>query len=320
MAVYTHVSAEEMESLLAGYDAGRLVSAKGIAEGVENSNYLVDTTTGRFILTLYEKRVDAGDLPFFLALLDHLADQGQHVPRALKDRRGVQIQTVAGRPACLIEFLTGVSVSHPSDAQAHATGAALGGMHGALRDFTLERPNSLGPEGWRELATRCGDDLDRVAPGLQARVGNELTFISENWPANLPRSVIHADLFPDNVLMLGDEVTGIIDFYFACSDIRAWDVAVTHAAWCFENDGTGFHPSLAAALIAGYEASFGLSPAERGAFPILARGAALRFLLTRAWDWLNTPPGALVTRKDPLAFLRRLDFYASADPRLLLGS
>jgi homoserine kinase type II len=320
VAVYTHVSAEEMESLLLRYDAGRLVSAKGIAEGVENSNYLVDTTAGRYILTLYEKRVDAGDLPFFLALLDHLADKGRPVPRAVKDREGIQIQTVAGRPACLIEFLTGVSVSHPNDAQAHATGEALGAMHAALADFTEERPNSLGPEGWRALAERCGGDLDRIAPGLKTRVGNELTFIEANWPRDLPRSVIHADLFPDNVLMLGDDVTGIIDFYFACSDVRAWDVAVTHAAWCFENDGTGFHPSLAAGLIAGYEASFGLSQAERTAFPILARGASLRFLLTRAWDWLNTPADALVTRKDPLAFLRRLDFYASADPKLLLGA
>jgi homoserine kinase type II len=320
LAVYTQVSAEEMEQLLERYDAGRLISAKGIAEGVENSNYLVDTTAGRFILTLYEKRVDAGDLPFFMALLDHLADRGRPVPRALKDRAGIQIQTVAGRPACLIEFLAGVSVSHPSEAQARATGQALGSMHAALADFAGQRPNSLGLEGWRALADRCGADLDRIAPGLRQRVGNELTFIDDNWPRELPRSVIHADLFPDNVLMLGADVTGVIDFYFACSEIRAWDVAVTHAAWCFENDGTGFHPSLAASLIGGYEASFGLSPAERAAFPILARGAALRFLLTRAWDWLNTPGDALVTRKDPLAFLRRLDFYASADPKLLLGA
>ena len=320
MAVYTQVSAEEMEALLARYDVGRLVSAKGIAEGVENSNYLVDTSEGRFILTLYEKRVDAGDLPFFLALLDHLADKGRPVPRALRDRSGSQIQTVAGRPACLIEFLTGVSVSHPTPAQARAAGQALGAMHASLADFTGERPNSLGPAGWRELATRCGDDLDRIAPGLKTRVGEEINFIEANWPDHLPRSVIHADLFPDNVLMLGDRVTGLIDFYFACSDIRAWDVAVTHAAWCFENDGAGFHAPLAAALILGYEANFGLSAPERAAFPVLARGAALRFLLTRAWDWLNTPADALVTRKDPLAFLRRLDFYAGADRKLLLGA
>jgi homoserine kinase type II len=250
MAVYTQVSSDEMEALLSRYGVGRLVSAKGIAEGVENSNYMVDTTEGRFILTLYEKRVDAGDLPFFLSLLDHLADRKLPVPRALKDRDGVQIQTVAGRPGCLIEFLTGVSVTHPNDAQARATGEALGAMHAAIADFAGERPNSLGPEGWRDLADRCGDDLNRIAPGLKVRVMDELAFIEAGWPRHLPHSVIHADLFPDNVLMLGDDVTGIIDFYFACSDIRAWDLAVTHAAWCFESDGTGFHPSLAAALIA----------------------------------------------------------------------
>ena len=319
MAVYTHVSAEEMEALLARYDAGTLVSAKGIAEGVENSNFLVDTTTGRFILTLYEKRVDAADLPFFLALLDHLADRGRPVPRALKDRDGVQVQQVAGRPGCLIEFLPGVSLSHPTPAQARSAGAALGGMHAALMEFTGERPNSLGLPGWHALAARCGDDLDAIAPGLAARVARELAFLDAHWPASLPRAVIHADLFPDNVLMLGDAVSGIIDFYFACGEIRAWDLAVTHAAWCFEHDGTGYDAPRAAALVEGYQASFGLSPEERAAFAVLARGACLRFLLTRAWDWLNTPADALVTRKDPLAFLRRLDFYAGATSFELLG-
>jgi homoserine kinase type II len=320
MAVYTQVSAEELEALLARYDVGQLDSVKGIAEGVENSNFLIDTTRGRFILTLYEKRVDAGDLPFFLRLLDHLADRGLPVPRALRDAAGVQVQQVAGRPACLIEFLHGVSVSHPTPAQAKAAGAALGRMHGALADFTGERPNSLGLDGWRALASRCGDDLDAIAAGLGARVVAELAFLDANWPADLPTSVIHADLFPDNMLMRGDSVGGIIDFYFACSEIRAWDVAVTHAAWCFEGDGAGYHADLGAALIAGYESAFGLSPAERAAFATLARGAALRFLLTRAYDWINTPADALVTRKDPLAFLRRLDFYAGATEEELLGA
>lgn len=319
MAVYTQVPSEDMARLLARYDEGELISAKGIAEGVENSNYLVDTTCHRFILTLYEKRVDAEDLPFFLALLDHLADRGLPVPRAIKDRQGRQIQTVAGRPACLIEFLPGVSVTHPTPAHTRSTGEALGAMHVALADFTLDRPNTLGPEGWRDLAERCGDDLDRIAPGLSERIADELTVIEQHWPQDLPRSVIHADLFPDNVLTRGDSVTGIIDFYFACSEIRAWDLAITHAAWCFESDGTGYDPLRAAALVAGYEARLPLSPEERAAFQILARGAALRFTLTRAWDWLNTPADALVTRKDPLAFLRRLDFYASADPVQLLG-
>lgn len=314
MAVYTHVPAEELEALLARYDAGTLVSAKGIAEGVENSNYLIDTTEHRFILTLYEKRVDAADLPFFLALLDHLADKGLPVPRALRDRTGVQLQNLCDRPACLIEFLNGVSVSHPTNAQAFATGEALGRMHGALADFDGRRANALGPDDWSPLAARCGTDLDVIAAGLKSRIDEELAYLADNWPHELPRSVIHADLFPDNVLMLGDQVSGMIDFYFAAHEVRAWDLAVTHAAWCFENDGTGFDPGRGAALVAGYDAAFGLSPAERAAFPALARGACLRFLLTRAWDWLNTPADALVTRKDPLAFLRRLDFYRDATP------
>jgi homoserine kinase type II len=317
MAVYTQVSAEALSALLDLYDVGSLVSAKGIAEGVENSNYLVDTTASRFILTLYEKRVDSADLPFFMALLDHLAGKGLPVPRAIRDRSGRQIQEVEGRPACLIEFLPGVSVSHPTPAQARAAGAALGQMHAALADFTENRPNALGLADWHALAARCGPDLDQIAPGLGLRVCEELTWLDRHWPSGLPHSVIHADLFPDNVLMRGASVTGVIDFYFACSDVRAWDVAVTHSAWCFENDGTGFHADRAAALIAGYDETFGLSDAERAGFATLARGSCLRFMLTRAWDWLNTPAGAMVTRKDPLAFLRRLDFYRDAAPETL---
>jgi len=311
MAVYTQVSAEAMAALLARYDAGALVSAKGIAEGVENSNYLVETTAGRFILTLYEKRVDAGDLPFFLALLDHLADRGLPVPRAIRDRAGAQLQTVCGRPACLIEFLPGVSLSTPTPAQARAAGEALGAMHAALADFDRERPNALGPAGWHELAERCGREVEAIQPGLAARIADELAFLDAHWPADLPRSVIHADLFPDNVLMLDERVTGIIDFYFACTEIRAWDVAVTHASWAFSSDGAKYHAPIGRALLEGYSATFGLSAAERAALPVLARGAALRFTLTRAWDWLNTPADALVTRKDPLAFLRRLEAYAA---------
>ncbi|WP_076068679.1 homoserine kinase [Sphingomonas montana] len=309
MAVFTQVSAEEMAALLARYTAGTLLSAKGIAEGVENSNFLVDTTTGRYILTLYEGRVDAADLPFFLSLLDHLADAGLPVPRAIRDRAGVQVQTVAGRPACLIEFLSGVSVTHPTAVQARAAGAALGALHAALRDFAPRRPNALGIAGWNALADRCGDDLDRVIPGLTARVADERAFLDAHWPHALPVSTIHADLFPDNVLMLDDAVTGMIDFYFACTDLRALDVAVTHAAWCFDPDGSVFHRDRAAALLAGYAETFGLTDAERAALPILARGASLRFALTRAWDWLNTPGDALVTRKDPTAFVRRMDAY-----------
>ncbi len=310
MAVYTHVPAEEMAALLARYGLGALRSAKGIAEGVENSNYLVEAERGRFILTLYEKRVDAGDLPFFLSLLDHLANHGLPVPRALRDREGQQIQTVSGRPACLIEFLPGVSLSHPTPRQAHAAGEALGRMHAALADFPLSRPNPLGPDGWCALAARCGDAVDAIQSGLAARIAGEIAFLNAHWPGDLPRAVVHADLFPDNVLMLGDAVTGMIDFYFACTEVRAWDLAVTHSAWAFSADGTDYDATIGRALVDGYVGTFGLNDTEQAALPVLARGAALRFTLTRAWDWLNTPADALVTRKDPLAFLRRLDAYA----------
>ena len=308
MAVYTQVPAEELASLVECYGIGTLVSAKGIAEGVENSNFLVDTTDGRFILTLYEKRVDEADLPFFLALLDHLAERGNPVPRGLRDLNGAQVQRVAGRPACLIEFLPGVSVTRPTPARARAAGAALGRMHVALRDFALSRPNGLGLAGWHALAEKCGDQLDQISSGLKQRVADELAWLDENWPASLPQSVVHADLFPDNVLLLGDRVSGLIDFYFSCTEVRAWDLAVMHCAWSFAPD---YDAAVGDALIDGYHAEHPMLPEERAAFPALARGACLRFLLTRAWDWLNTPADALVTRKDPLAFLARLDHYAA---------
>lgn len=311
MAVYTHVSAEALRDFLTRYEVGELVSFRGIPEGVENSNYIVDTTKARFFLTLYEKRVAASDLPYFMALLDHLAAKGLPVPPAIKDRTGVEIQELAGRPACLIKFLPGLAVSKPTPSQAHAVGAALGRMHRALEDFTLDRPNALGPSGWNDLAARLGGRLDEIGAGLSARIAAELDLLPIDWPSDLPRSAIHADLFPDNVLMCGDKVGGLIDFYFACTEIRAWDVAVTHVAWSFDASNR-YQPDIGDALIAGYDETHGLSDAERAAFAVLARGACLRFLLTRAWDWLNTPADAMVTRKDPLLFLTCLDHYHAA--------
>lgn len=311
MAVYTHIAAETMAGLVERFGAGRLISAKGIAEGVENSNYLVETDRGRFIFTIYEKRVDLGDLPFFFALIDHLVAKGCPVPSALKADGGQPTIIADGKAMAMMQFMPGLSVSHPTPAQADAVGAVLGQMHQAVADFTAQRPNSLGLDGWLDLAARCGDDLDRIAPGLRQRVANECAYLQHHWPTHLPHAVIHADLFPDNVLMVGDAVGAVIDFYFACTEIRVWDLAVAHAAWSFASDGTGYDSAVGDALIAGYDRAFGRSEAERTAFATLARGACLRFLLTRAWDWLNTPVDALVTRKDPLAFLRRLEHYAA---------
>lgn len=319
MAVYTQVGAEDMAAFLDLYGAGPLKSAKGIAEGVENSNYLVDAAGGRFILTLYEKRVDERDLPFFIALIDHLAENGCPVPRILPDLSGQHVQALCGRPACLIQFLDGVSVSRPTGRQAFAAGEALAQMHQAASSFEGGPPNPLSLNGWRQLADRLGGRLDGIRPGLTDEVASEIAFLSENWPADLPQSVIHADLFPDNVLMTGDEVTGIIDFYFACRDITAYDFAVTHGAWCFSNDGSTYLPTLADALAKGYQKARPLSERELAMLPVLARGAALRFMLTRSLDWLETPADALVARKDPMAYHRRLEFFRTATTEQILG-
>ena len=310
MAVYTHLGADELAELISHYDAGRLVSAKGIAEGVSNSNWLIETDRDRFILTMYESRTELSDLPFFLGLLDHLVEKACPVPRTIHDRAGAPFRMIGDKAVALIEFLPGVSIDRPSPAQARAVGAALGSIHLASADFSGQRANGLGLTGWKALLDACGSEqLARIDPDLPLLVEAEESFLAAHWPEDLPRSVIHADLFPDNVLMLGNEVSGLIDFYFACNDITAYDLAVTHAAWCFDSEGGNFRPDIAAALLAGYETARPLSGDERAALPILARGAAMRFLATRAYDWLHTPGDALVTRKDPMAFARRLRFY-----------
>ena len=316
MAVYTEVDPDDLAALVARYDIGTVRSCKGIAEGVENSNFLLETSGGRFILTLYEKRVSVGDLPFFVDLLAHLSASGSPVPAMIRDRDGTAIQQISGRAACIIQFLPGISLTRPSPGQCAAAGAALGAMHRALAIYAGERENSMGHRHWRAIAEATGD-LDAVRPGLAAIVADELDYLDAHWPKDLPAHVIHADLFPDNVLMLGETVTGLIDFYFAATDYRAYDVAVTHASWTFSGDGTRCDADRAGALMSGYLGEVALDDAERAALPLLARGASLRFLLTRAHDWIHTPADALVTRKDPSPFLERLRRYQAADAHSL---
>jgi len=316
MAVYTQLGAEVLGAIIARFDVGVLVSAKGIAEGVSNSNWLIETEgagrkSGRFILTMYEERTEVSDLPFFLGLLDHLAGRGCPVPRTIHDRANRSFHMHEGKALALIEFLPGVSVSAPEPAQARAVGSALAAVHLAARNFPGRRANAMGMAKWRELLDICGPEgLERIDPDLPALAGRELDAIAARWPENLPAGIIHADLFPDNVLMRANTVTGLIDFYFACNDLLAYDLAVTHAAWCFGDEGRRFLPDISAALLAGYDSVRPIDAAEHAALPILACGAAMRFLATRSYDWLNTPDGALVTRKDPMAFARRLRFYA----------
>lgn len=314
MAVYTDLAVEELAELIAAYDVGEFVSAQGIAEGISNSNWLIETRGrdglgARFILTLYERRIEEDELPFFLALLDHLAAKGCAVPATIHDRAGTSLRRAAGKAAALIEFLPGRWPTTPSPAQARAAGAALAQVHRAGQDFALSRRDRLDPAASRATLARCGAArLQGIAPDLAEAIG-WADEVAARWPHSLPRSIIHSDLFPDNVLMVGDQVTGLIDFYFACDGMMAYDLAVTHAAWSFEDDGARWLPEIGSALVKGYESVRPLDVAERAALPLLAEGACLRFTASRAEDWLETPAGGQVMRKDPTDFLRRWRFY-----------
>ena len=308
MAVYTDVTDEELQHFLAGYDIGSLLAYKGIAEGVENSNFLLHTSAGYFILTLYEKRVAAPDLPFFLNLIEHLAARGLTCPQPVRNRAGEALGRLAGRPAAIVTFLDGMWIRRPSAAHCAAVGDALAKLHVAGADFGMTRPNGLSVSGWRPLFNAAGARADKVQQGLGQAIANELALLEREWPKDLPQGVIHADLFPDNVFFLGDRLSGLIDFYFACTDAFAYDVAICLNAWCFEQDHA-YNMTKGRALLNGYMRARKLTAGEVAALPILCRGAALRFLLTRLVDWLEVPPGALVKPKDPLEYYRKLRFH-----------
>ena len=307
MAVYTDISEGELEAFLQEYEVGELLSYKGIAEGSENSNFLLHTSSGSYILTLYEKRVEQADLPFFLGLMEHLASKGLSCPLPVHRRDGAVIGRIAGRSAALITFLEGMWRRRPTVVHCREVGKALAAMHLAGKDFPLSRPNALSVDGWRKLWDGARPRADEVEPGLVEEVDADFALIEQRWPENLPVGIIHADLFPDNVFFLGDRLSGVIDFYFACNDVLAYDLATCLNAWCFEKDGS-FNLTKGTALLAGYQGVRPLSAAEREALPILARGSALRFMLTRLYDWLTIPDGALVQKRDPHEYIRKLRF------------
>jgi homoserine kinase type II len=307
MAVYTDITEVELGAFLEEYDIGTLRSYRGIAEGTENSNFVLHTSKGEFILTLYEKRVDSGDLPFFLGLMQHLAGKGVRCPLPVSRRDRGLIGQVAGRPAAVITFLEGVWMRRPRVVHCREVGRALAQMHLAGADFAISRPNSLSVAGWKKLWNAARDRADEVEAGLAGEVDADFAEIDARWPRDLPAGVIHADLFPDNVFFLGDKLSGLIDFYFACNDFYAYDVATCLNAWCFEKDHS-FNLTKGSALLAGYQEVRPLQPAELEALPLLARGSALRFMLTRLYDWLTIPDGALIQKRDPMEYIRRLRF------------
>jgi homoserine kinase type II len=308
VAVFTDITEVELGSFLRDYDIGELLSYKGIAEGTENSNFILHTTAGSYILTLYEKRVERRDLPFFLGLMEHLATRGVTCPLPVHRRDGQVVADLAGRPAAIITFLEGMWPRRPSAVHCREVGIALARLHVAGDDFPLKRPNALSLVGWTTLWDGCRDRADEVEPGLQAEVARDFEVLGKAWPADLPSGVIHADLFPDNVFFLGDTLSGLIDFYFACNDFYAYDVATCLNAWCFERDHA-FNLTKGTALLAGYQSVRPLSVAEIEALPLLARGSALRFMLTRLYDWLTVEDSPLVTKRDPLEYIRKLRFH-----------
>jgi homoserine kinase type II len=308
MAVYTEVTDEALAAFLAEYDIGSMVAFRGIAEGVENSNYSLKTSRGDFILTLYEKRVDPKDLPWFLGLMEHLARRGITCPQPVRARDGEALRVLSGRHAAITTFLPGVWPRRVRVEHCGPVGRVLAELHLAGADYAPKRVNALGSHGWRPLWERCRARADDVQPNLEAELDRVLTEILAAWPRALPAGHIHADLFPDNVFFLDDHLSGLIDFYFAATDSLAYDVAVCLNAWCFEADFS-FNVTKGRAMLRAYEAIRPLAAEERAALPVLCRGAAMRFLLTRLYDWVNTPEGAMVTRKDPMEYLRRLRFH-----------
>ena len=309
MAVYTDISEDDLAAFLTEYNVGTLVSCKGIAEGVENSNFLLTTTEGPFILTLYEKRVDPNDLPFFLGLMQHLSANGLSCPLPLLRNDGGLLGKLSGRPAAMVTFLEGVWLRKPEARHCGDVGVALAKMHVASDGFKLTRRNALSVSGWHTLWDKSKDRADEVATGLGTEIADQLYDLEAHWPKALPAGVIHADLFPDNVFFLDDSLSGLIDFYFACNDFYAYDVAICLNAWCFEKDGA-YNITKGRALLAGYQSVRPLSADELAALPLLSRGSAQRFFLTRLYDWLMTPEGAMVTKKDPLEYLKKLRFHS----------
>ena len=308
MAVYTEVSDKDLEAFVSNYDIGSVMSFKGIAEGVENTNYLMHTEKGQFILTLYEKRVSLEDLPYFLGLMTFLADAGVPCPTPLQAQNGDVLRELCGRPAAIVTFLNGMWPKKIEAKHCAEIGTALARLHTAGTDFSMSRPNGLSIDAWRPLFNDSAAQADKIRPGLEKILWDELDFLEKNWPKNLPTGICHADLFPDNVFFLGPALSGLIDFYFACNDFLVYDLAICLNAWCFERDNS-FNITKAKRMLASYRKERYISHAEILALPVVARGAALRFLLTRLYDWLNHPDGALVKPKDPREYLSILQFH-----------
>ena len=313
MAVYTNLNEHQIKVFLELYDIGKLISFSEIREGIENSNFYIKTSNGNFILTIFEKRVDIKDIPFFIQIMVHLNNKGYYCPKPICDKNNIFLQELRGKPAIIVNFLEGKSKNNITIEDCYQVGSSIGLMHCKSDDFKLVRDNSLSIEGWQTLIKNCNKTipisvLDKLQPNLMKDIQNSFDFFLKFWPHFLPKGFIHGDLFPDNVFFVNNKITGVIDFYFSCTDILTYDLAIAINAWCFDKTNN-FKDKNYKSLLKGYNSKRKLSKDEKFFLPLLCQAAALRFLLTRLFDWVNTPNEANVVPKNPEEYIIKHKYF-----------
>lgn len=309
MAVYTKISDSEIAALLQNYDIGTIKYLKAIEQGIDNSNYFLTTDVNKYIFTIYEDRIEEGELPFFLGLMQHLSDKNIPCPVPLQNKNGDNLSRINNRPCAIVSFLNGKSTSEITKNHTSELGHYMAKMHIAASDFSMQRENNLALKDWGKIFNQVKSDADKIQKGLSSQIEQELGFLTVNWPKSLYSGVIHADLFPDNVFFENDHLAGIIDFYFACNDFLIYDFAICLNAWCFDSPDN-LNKEKAKAMFDSYNSVRPVSEEELKALPVLARGAAMRFLLTRLHAWFNPAEDALVKPKDPMEYVEKLNFHS----------
>ena len=313
MAIYTKLSERNLKDFFLKYDLGKLLNYKGIEEGIENTNYFIQTNKGKFILTLYEKRVEEKDLPFFMGLMRNLFDANFPSPEPMINKNGNYITEISGKKAAVVSFLEGSAKKNLNPEDCYKVGVLTAKLHLTTKNLVQKRENKLSVDSWRKIYEKVRNDCSKIHPNLTNTIEKNLDEIEKNWPKNIPSGIIHADLFPDNIFFKNNKLTGIIDFYFSCYDCYVFEIAICLNALCFEGfkENLSFNVTKAKKFIDGYSSVRKLTEIEKKSLKIFCQGAAMRFLLTRVFDYLNLTKGALVKIKDPVEYLKRLEFHNS---------
>ena len=315
MAVYTKLSEAQLKDFFSKYDLGKVLKYEEIKEGIENTNYYVELEKGKFILTLYEKRVEEKDLPFFISLMKNLFDKKFPSPEPIINRNGNYISEILNKKAAVVSFLEGKAKKILEPNECYEIGIHTAKLHLITNKLNGKRENKLSVNSWRELYNKVKIDCSKIYKDLPNIIEKNLDIIEKNWPKSIPSGIIHADLFSDNIFFKNKKLSGIIDYYFSCNDFYAFEIAICLNALCFEgkNENLSFNVTKAKRFIDGYESLRKLNDNEKKYLKVLCQGAAMRFLLTRVFDYLNLTEGAIVKIKDPLEYLKRLEFHDSVN-------